>query len=77
MLFSCGNESKMKKDLSKLMSNSITLPYESIITVRGKDSLVANYFKSDYKMIIYIDSAVRASCGISKMFLWESFVYNN
>ena len=74
LFISCGNEAKIKKDLSKLMSNSITFPNESIITINGKDSLVTDYFESDYKMVIYIDSEGCTSCEINKMILWDPLI---
>ena len=53
------------------MSNPISLPNNAVISVNGKDSLVTDYFESDYKMVVYADSVGCTSCGISKMHIWE------
>lgn len=71
---SCSNESKIKKDVFKLMSNPISLPSNARITVNGKDSLITDYFESRYKMIIYADSLGCTSCEISNMRLWKPFL---
>ena len=71
---SCGGDSKIKKNLTQLMSNSITLPLKSVITVNGKDSLITEYFKSECKMIVYVDSVGCFSCGLSKMYLWNPLI---
>ena len=56
------------------MSNYIALPSKSIIYINGKDSLVTDYYESDYKMVVYVDSAGCTSCGINKMFLWDPLI---
>lgn len=71
---SCSNESKINKDILKLMSNPISLPCNATITVNGKDSLIKDYFESNYKMIIYTDSLECTSCEISNMRLWKPFL---
>lgn len=56
------------------MSKPINLPTSSKVTVLGKDTTINNFFESEIKMIVYTDSAGCTSCGINRMYLWESFV---
>jgi len=74
VLFSCSYKTEVKNDLVKLMSNPITLPNKSVITFKGEDTLVVDYFKSDYKMVIYADSMICTSCGITDILLWEPLI---
>ncbi len=79
MLFSCvlsliSCRNRIKQDIEKLTSTPITLPLNIDIVVNGRDSLITNYYDSEYKLIIYADPDGCASCSVAKLYLWDPLI---
>ena len=74
LFISCGNRSKIKKDLEILQSKSITLPTDIKLFVSGNDTLIDSFMDSELKLIVYSDSIACNTCIVSKMFIWYDLV---
>lgn len=74
LFFSCGNDSKIKKELKILQSQSIIIPNNVKVLINGKDTVMNSFMDSELKLIFYIDSAGCSSCAIKDIYLWNDFV---
>ena len=73
LLISCV-DTRVKKDLIALQSQPIRFPPNLITTINGKDTVIYNLYKSEYKLIIYVDSIACSSCEINHMHLWKPYI---
>ena len=68
----------MKKEeainsVKEWMGKEILFPRNSIFTIRGKDTIDFNLYKSEYKIVSYIDTAGCTSCRL-KLAEWQRFM---
>ncbi len=75
LLASCSGESgSVKQEMASLLSHPIEICQDAMITVRGRDSLVQDYFASDFKMVVYTDSMGCSSCALQSLYRWEDLI---
>lgn len=69
LFISCGNNSKIKKDLKILQSKETTLSTDVKILIYGEDTIIDDFMDSELKLVIYIDSVGCSYCAITKMYI--------
>lgn len=66
-----GINKKLKEDYITLKSAKIIVPNDLRIMVKGKDSIINDFFDCESKMIVYIDSTSCNSCHVKSLIDWK------
>lgn len=75
IIIACQDKKKEEaiNSVKEWMGKEILFPRNSIFTIRGKDTIDFNLYKSEYKIVSYIDTAGCTSCRL-KLAEWQRFM---
>lgn len=75
--FSCNSKMNKEKEIEDLIlrweGRKIQFPKDLVFSIFGVDTIVSNYFDSDYKVVIYADNLGCISCKL-KLSAWKKMI---
>ena len=75
---SCTGKKDFKDGIVQLQSRPVSLSFDKMrCLLNGKDTVVSEErYDTDFKLVVYSDTAACSSCGLKTMYLWDDLIHD-
>lgn len=75
---SCTGKKDFKDGIVQLQSRPVSLSLDKMRCMwNGKDTVVSEErYDTDFKLVVYSDTAACSSCGLKTMYLWDDLIHD-
>ena len=75
---SCTGKKDFKDGIVQLQSRPVSLSLDKMRCMwNGKDTVVSEErYDTDFKLVVYSDTAACSSCGLKTMYLWDGLIHD-